>query len=80
MKWIATLDFIHPDLEGRHKQGLVYDYEETEIVKKLAYVGYFKPFQMPEVTENTEINEKELKEKIETKELKINRKTKKKDA
>ena len=50
MKWIATLDFIHPDLDGRHKQGVVYDYEETEIVKKLAYVGDVKSVQMEEVT------------------------------
>ena len=78
MKWIATLDFIHPDLEGRHKQGVVYEYAETEIVKKLAYVGYFKPFNMPDVKENTQIEEKELKEKTETKELKINKRTKKK--
>lgn len=76
-KYIATLDFsgIHR-LEGNHKRGVVYDYVESDAVKLMLKIGYLKEFKENVVSPELVTIQKELNTEIETKELKVEVKTK----
>jgi len=41
MKVQARLTFQHPELDGVHKEGMVYEYESSPIIEKLLFSGYF---------------------------------------
>lgn len=75
MKYIATLDFCGiANLYGNFKRGNVYEFKENETTKLLLKVGYIKPFEYASVSAT--MAEKELKQEYETKELKVEVKTK----
>lgn len=66
-KYIATLDFCGvKDLYGNYKRGNVYEFKETPTIEMLLKVGYLKKENV-----NIAIEEKELKQEYETKELKV---------
>jgi len=82
MKCIATLNFWGiNELQGNHKQGCIYEFEDNETTALLLKVGYIKKVEdaikKPEKIEVIEV--KEVKEVIETKELKVKKTTKKKN-
>jgi hypothetical protein len=82
MKCIATLNFWGiNELQGNHKQGCIYEFEDNETTALLLKVGYIKKVEdaikQPEKIEVIEV--KEVKEVIETKELKVKKTTKKKN-
>lgn len=81
-KYIATLDFTGiQDIYYPCKRGNVYEFIENDTTKLLLKVGYIKPFEYASVSAT--MTEKELKQEYETKELKVEVKTKgrkKKDA
>jgi hypothetical protein len=85
MKCIATLNFWGiNELQGNHKQGCIYEFEDNETTALLLKVGYIKKVEhaikQPEKIEVIEVKEvKEVKEVIETKELKVKKTTKKKN-
>jgi hypothetical protein len=75
-KYIATLDFT--GIQGIYypcKRGNVYEFKESETIDLLLKVGYLKKYDVA-VTEPTLV--KELKHEYETKELKVESKTKRK--
>ena len=80
-KYIATLDFTGiKNIYYPCKRGNVYEFVESETIDLLLKVGYLKKYDVA-VTEPTLV--KELKHEYETKELKVETKTKgrkKKDA
>jgi hypothetical protein len=82
MKCIATLNFWGiNELQGNHKQGCIYEFEDNQTTALLLKVGYIKKVEdvikQPEKIEVIEV--KEVKEVIETKELKVKKTTKKKN-
>lgn len=75
MKYIATLDFWGiNELQGNHIKGKIYDFEDNDTTALLLKVGYIKKYE--EAIKQPEKVEKEVKEVIETKELKVEVKTK----
>lgn len=74
-KYIATLDFT--GIDGIYypcKRGNIYEFQESQTIDLLLKVGYLKKYDVA-VTEPTLV--KELKQEYETKELKVETKTKK---
>ena len=41
MKLQARLTFQHPEIDGVHKEGMVYEYDNAPIIEKLLFSGYF---------------------------------------
>jgi hypothetical protein len=74
MKFMATLDFIHPTLGSKHFRDNIYELDEqfsgNELLER---VGYIKRLKIDIIIPN---EVKELKEVKKTKEFKGNRKTK----
>ena len=74
MKFIATLDFIHPSLGSKHFRDKIYDLDENFAGNELLErVGYIKRVKV-EITQPNEV--KEVKEVRKTKEYKGTKKTK----
>lgn len=75
-KYIATLDFT--GIQGIYypcKRGNVYEFQESKVIEDMLKIGYLKKYDVA-VTEPTLV--KELKHEYETKELKVESKTKRK--
>ena len=74
MKFIATLDFIHPSFGSKHFRDKIYELDENFAGNELLErVGYIKRLAV-EVSTPNEV--KEIKEVIKTKEFKGKKKTK----
>lgn len=69
MKFIATLDFIHPTLGSKHFRDKEYELDENhkgnELLERVGYIKRVKPLEV-----------KEVKQEIKTKEFKGKKKTK----